>query len=90
MVNAELEKSSHLCRLDQLRCSWLIITGRDANLQEQKCRLYILKSFKSKSCNLVLVCVLYSYLDDHAHYGQSEDSSRMGRWPAVDVITSCC
>lgn len=29
------------------------------------------------------------YLDDHAHNGQRQDSSRVGRRPAVDVITSC-
>lgn len=30
-----------------------------------------------------------SYLEDHAHDGQREDSSRMGRRPAIYVITSC-
>lgn len=29
------------------------------------------------------------YLDDHTHNGQQEDSSGMGRRPAIDVITSC-
>ncbi len=36
----------------------------------------------------VCVCVR-AYLDDHAHNRQREDSSRMGRRPAVYVITSC-
>lgn len=36
----------------------------------------------------VCVCV-FEYLDDHTHDGQREDSSRMGRRPAVYIIASC-
>lgn len=40
-------------------------------------------------CNSCSMKNTVQYLDDHAHNGQREDSSRMGRRPAIYVITSC-
>lgn len=36
-----------------------------------------------------LLSLLRDYLNDDAHYRQSQDSSRMRRRPAVHVVTSC-
>ncbi len=88
----------HLCRLDQLWGSWFVVTGRDANLQQQRdsksnMTWIILQNINSLMLLLALIgsqptqmCV---YLDDHAHNRQRENSSRMGRRPTVYVITSC-